>query len=54
MLTPEQRARLTAAIPAGRFGSADEVAAAVVYLASREASYVTGHTLHINGGMLMV
>jgi 3-oxoacyl-[acyl-carrier protein] reductase len=53
-LTQEQRARLAEAIPAGRFGAAEEVAAAVVYLASAEAAYVTGQTLHINGGMLMV
>jgi len=53
-LSAEQRARLAEAIPAGRFGAADEVAAAVVYLASAEAAYVTGQTLHINGGMLMV
>jgi 3-oxoacyl-[acyl-carrier protein] reductase len=53
-LAQEQRARLAEAIPAGRFGAAEEVAAAVVYLASAEAAYVTGQTLHINGGMLMV
>jgi 3-oxoacyl-[acyl-carrier protein] reductase len=53
-LSAEQRARLAEAIPAGRFGAAEEVAAAVVYLASAEAAYVTGQTLHINGGMLMV
>ena len=53
-LSAEQRARLAEAIPAGRFGAAEEVAAAVVYLASPEAAYVTGQTLHINGGMLMV
>jgi 3-oxoacyl-[acyl-carrier protein] reductase len=53
-LSDEQRARLAEAIPAGRFGAAEEVAAAVVYLASSEAAYVTGQTLHINGGMLMV
>jgi 3-oxoacyl-[acyl-carrier protein] reductase len=53
-LAEEQRARLAEAIPAGRFGAAEEVAAAVVYLASAEAAYVTGQTLHINGGMLMV
>jgi 3-oxoacyl-[acyl-carrier protein] reductase len=53
-LSAEQCARLAKAIPVGRFGAAEEVAAAVVYLASPEAAYVTGQTLHINGGMLMV
>jgi len=53
-LTPEQRERGVAAVPAGRFGSPEEVAAAVVYLASEEAAYVTGHTLHVNGGIVMV
>jgi 3-oxoacyl-[acyl-carrier protein] reductase len=53
-LTADQRSRLAERIPAGRFGAPDEVAAAVVYLASAEAAYVTGQTLHINGGMVMV
>jgi 3-oxoacyl-[acyl-carrier protein] reductase len=53
-LTAQQRVRLAEAIPAGRFGAPEEVAAAVVYLASAEAAYVTGQTLHINGGMVMV
>jgi len=53
-LTPEQRARLGAAIPAGRFGTPGDVAAAIVYLASAEAAYVTGQTLHVNGGMAML
>lgn len=53
-LEGEQRDRLAAAIPAGRFGVSSDVASAVVYLASDEASYVTGHTLHVNGGMVMV
>ena len=53
-LSSAQRARLAEAIPAGRFGGAEEVAAAVIFLASTEAAYITGQTLHINGGMLMV
>jgi 3-oxoacyl-[acyl-carrier protein] reductase len=53
-LTDDQRARLAAAIPMDRFGASEEVAAAVVFLASAEAAYVTGETLHVNGGMLMV
>jgi 3-oxoacyl-[acyl-carrier protein] reductase len=53
-LTDEQRARGTAAIPVGRFGTPEEIGAAAVYLASAEAGYVTGQTLHVNGGMIMV
>jgi 3-oxoacyl-[acyl-carrier protein] reductase len=53
-LLAEQGARLTGVIPAGRFGTPEDVAAAVVFLASAEAAYVTGHTLHVNGGMAMV
>jgi 3-oxoacyl-[acyl-carrier protein] reductase len=53
-LAAEQRARLIGAVPAGRFGTPEDVAAAVLYLASAEAAYVTGQTLHINGGMVMV
>ena len=52
-LTDSQKERILSMIPAGRMGEADEVAAAVVYLASNEAAYVTGHTVHINGGMAM-
>lgn len=53
-LNDEQKARIAGQIPAGRMGSAEEIAAAVVYLASAEAAYVTGQTLHVNGGMAMV
>jgi 3-oxoacyl-[acyl-carrier protein] reductase len=53
-LSEEQKAGLTQRIPAGRLGEGADVAAGVVYLASREAGYVTGQTLHINGGMAMI
>ena len=52
-LKDEQKSALLSRIPAGRMGSVDEVGAAVLYLASREAGYVTGQTLHVNGGMAM-
>jgi 3-oxoacyl-[acyl-carrier protein] reductase len=53
-LNDDQKARIMTAIPAGRLGQADEIAAAVVYLASPEAAYVTGQTIHVNGGMAMI
>ncbi|MDH5411346.1 MAG: 3-oxoacyl-ACP reductase FabG, partial [Alphaproteobacteria bacterium] len=53
-LTEDQQTKINASIPAGRMGSADEIAAGVVYLASDEAAYITGQTLHINGGMAMI
>jgi 3-oxoacyl-[acyl-carrier protein] reductase len=53
-LNEQQRARLLAAIPMQRLGNPDEIASAVVYLASEEAGYVTGQTLHVNGGMAMI
>ncbi|MBL9054885.1 MAG: 3-oxoacyl-[acyl-carrier-protein] reductase [Rhodobacteraceae bacterium] len=49
-LNDEQRARILADVPAGRMGHPDEIAAAVLYVASVEAGYVTGATLHVNGG----
>ena len=52
-LSEEQVTRLQASVPIGRLGEAEDVAAAVVYLASSEASYVTGTTLNVNGGMAM-
>jgi 3-oxoacyl-[acyl-carrier protein] reductase len=54
VLTDEQKTALLARVPAGRLGDSRDVAAAVVYLASDEAAYVTGHTLHVNGGMAML
>ncbi|MDO5369252.1 3-oxoacyl-[acyl-carrier-protein] reductase [Paracoccus sp. (in: a-proteobacteria)] len=53
-LNDDQKGRILTQIPAGRMGKADEIAAAVLYLASPEAGYVTGATLHVNGGMAMV
>jgi 3-oxoacyl-[acyl-carrier protein] reductase len=53
-LNEDQKARILGSIPLGRMGEGSEVAAAVVYLASAEAAYVTGQTLHVNGGMAMI
>lgn len=53
-LTDDQKSSLLAQIPAGRMGEPGEIAAAVLYLASPEAGYVTGATLHVNGGMAMI
>ena len=53
-LNEDQRGRILGSIPAGRMGSVDEIGAAAVYLASNEAAYVTGQTLHVNGGMAMI
>ncbi len=53
-LNDAQRAAILGKIPSGRLGSGDDVAAACVYLASEEGAYVTGQTLHVNGGMAMI
>jgi 3-oxoacyl-[acyl-carrier protein] reductase len=53
-LNEKQRDMILANVPAGRLGSGQDVAAAVVFLASGEAAYITGHTLHVNGGMAMI
>ncbi len=53
-LPEARRTEIAAAIPAGRFGEGADVAAGCVYLASEEAGYVTGQTLHINGGLAMI
>ncbi|WP_212525998.1 3-oxoacyl-ACP reductase FabG [Actibacterium sp. MT2.3-13A] len=53
-LTEDQKTGLLTQVPMGRMGEADEIAAAVLYLASAEAGYVTGATLHVNGGMAML
>ena len=54
VLNDKQKAEISQHIPAQRFGSPDDIAAAAIYLASNEAGYVTGQTLHVNGGMAMV
>lgn len=54
VLTDQQKEMISQKIPAGRLGQSPEIAAAVVYLASEEAAYVTGQTLHVNGGMAMI
>jgi len=54
VLTDQQKELISGKIPAGRMGRPEEIAAAVTYLASEEAAYVTGQTLHVNGGMAMI
>ena len=53
-LPDAQKEALTARIPAGRLGDGQDIGAAVAYLSSREAAYVTGQTIHVNGGMAML
>lgn len=54
VLNDKQREAILARVPAGRLGTGEDIAAAVVYLASDQAGYVTGQTLHVNGGMAMI
>jgi 3-oxoacyl-[acyl-carrier protein] reductase len=53
-LNEQQKETILGRIPAGRLGAGDDVASACVYLASENAAYMTGQTLHVNGGMAMV
>ena len=53
-LNDDQKAKINATIPAGKMGASEDIAAAAVFLASDEASYVTGQTIHVNGGMAMI
>ena len=54
VLPDAQKDALNARIPAGRMGEGEEIGAAVAFLASKEAAYVTGQTIHVNGGMAML
>ncbi len=54
VLTDDQKEKLLAGVPMGRMGTSEEIAAATLYLASDEAAYTTGQTLHVNGGMVMI
>jgi 3-oxoacyl-[acyl-carrier protein] reductase len=54
VLNDKQKETILTSVPANRLGTPDEIGASVVYLASQEASYVTGQTLHVNGGMAMI
>ena len=53
-LNNAQKEQVLSSIPVGVLGQADDVAAAAIYLASNESAYVTGQTLHVNGGMAMI
>lgn len=54
VLTDDQKAKINSTIPMGRMGGPEDIAAATVYLASEESAYVTGQTIHVNGGMAMI
>ncbi|MBX2835152.1 MAG: 3-oxoacyl-[acyl-carrier-protein] reductase [Micavibrio sp.] len=53
-LNDDQKSKINSTIPAGRMGSSEDIAAAALYLASKESQYVTGQTIHVNGGMAMI
>lgn len=53
-LNDDQKAKINSTIPAGKMGASEDIASAAVYLASDEAAYVTGQTIHVNGGMAMI
>ncbi|HCM98561.1 MAG TPA: beta-ketoacyl-ACP reductase, partial [Rhodobacter sp.] len=53
-LTDDQKTKILTQVPMGRMGGVGDIASAVLYLASEEAGYVTGATLHVNGGMAMI
>jgi 3-oxoacyl-[acyl-carrier protein] reductase len=53
-LNDKQREAILGRVPAGRLGTPEDIAASAVFLASDEAAYVTGQTLHVNGGMVMI
>ena len=54
VLTEEQKNRILSGIPMGKMGQAEDIANSIVFIASKEASYITGQTIHVNGGMLMI
>ena len=54
VLTDDQKAKINGSIPMNRMGSPEDIAAAALYLASDEAAYITGQTIHVNGGMAMI
>lgn len=53
-LTDQQKSEIMSAIPAGKMGTPEDIASSVVYLSSEEAAYITGQTVHVNGGMAMI
>jgi len=54
VLTDDQKTKILSNVPAGRLGTGNEIAASVVFLAANESAYITGHTMHVNGGMAMI